>query len=400
MMIIIKIFKGIFKVIKWTFFIIVGLLIVSALYNLTLPKKSKTVEYLSAKEKAFIAEEMNLQQKIGNDVWSHWGDTLIPVMVYNEKYAFLIGYPDPPTGWFKIPNFEALGSEWEVVNTDDFEGAIYYRQSLPNPAITPENFTVKVGDRWVSTIQTKEYTEIAFYNGFREELPPVFNIIFPYKIFWYLLMGSADVYIGGMAHESFHSFQGVNVPDLLVEAERVAYLEKEYPWHEPENSEGWPKEIDLLLKAYYSESNVTSLTLIAQFLESRKERRLKSNLSDEFSQYEQKREWLEGLAKYAELTIGLKASQSENYQNVKEIDSVSEFKNYETYAKYYKQQINEVKRAAVRPSENRFYYSGMLQAVMLDRLLPEWKKEAFSKEVYLENILEMSVDMYSNYKLE
>ena len=213
-------------------------------------------------------------------------------------------------------------------------------------------------------------------------------------------MGSADVYIGGMAHESFHSFQGVNVPDLLVEAERVAYLEKEYPWHEPENSEGWLKEIDLLLKAYYSESNVTSLTLIAQFLESRKERRLKSNLSDEFIQYEQKREWLEGLAKYAELTIGLKASQSENYQNVKEIDSVSEFKNYETYAKYYKQQINEVKRAAVRPSENRFYYSGMLQAVMLDRLLPEWKKEAFSKEVYLENILEMSVDMYSNYKLE
>ena len=400
MMIIKKIFRGIFKVIKWTFFIIVGLLIVSTLYNLTLPKKSKTVEYLSAKEKAFIAEEMNLQQKIGNDVWPHWGDTLIPVMVYNEKYAFLIGYPDPPAGWFKIPNFELLGTEWEVVNSDDFEGSRYYRQSLPNPAITPENFTVKVGDRWVSTIETKEYAEIAFYNGFREELPPVLNAIFPYKIFWNILMRSADIYIGGMTHESFHSFQGAKVPDLLVEAERVAHLEKDYPWHEIKNAEGWEKEIDLLTKAYYSENKAVSLDFVSQFLKSRKERRQKANLSVEIIQYEQKREWLEGLAKYAELTIGLKAWQDENYRNVKAIDPVREFKNYKTYAEFYKQQIDEVKRAAVRPSENRFYYSGMLQAVMLDRLLPEWKKEAFSKEVYLENLLEMSVNLYSNYKLE
>ncbi|MFA6701463.1 MAG: hypothetical protein WCR12_02750 [Dysgonamonadaceae bacterium] len=395
-----KIFSGIFKVIKWAIFIIVGLLIVSALYNLTLPKKSKTIEILSAKEKSFIAEEMNLQQKIGNEVWPNWGDTLIPVMVYNEKYAFLIGYPNPPVGWFKIPNYEALGTEWEMVNSDDFAGATYYRQPLPNPAITPENFTVKVGDRWVSTIETKEYAEIAFYKGFREELPPVLNAIFPYKIFWNLFMGSAEKYIGGMAHESFHSFQGAKVPDLLVEAERVAHLEKDYPWHEPKNADGWEKEIDLLMKAYYSENNATSLEFVDQFLESRKVRRQKSNLSVEFIQYEQKREWLEGLAKYAELTIGLKAWQDENYRNIKEIDSVREFKNYKTYTDFYKQQIDEVKRAAVRPSENRFYYSGMLQAVMLDRLLPEWKKEAFKKEVYLEYLLEMSVNIYSNYKLE
>jgi len=59
-----KILRILLKTIKWTFLIIVGLAIVSAFYNLSLPKQSKTVEYLSVKEKSFIAEEMNLHQKI------------------------------------------------------------------------------------------------------------------------------------------------------------------------------------------------------------------------------------------------------------------------------------------------------------------------------------------------
>jgi len=47
-----------------------------------------------------------------------------------------------------------------------------------------------------------------------------------------------------------------------------------------------------------------------------------------------------------------------------------------------------VKRIGNSPAEPRFYYTGMLQAVMLDRLLPEWKKDAFKEGVYLENLLE------------
>ena len=30
----------------------------------------------------------------------------IPVMVYDAEYAFLVGYPDPPPGWFKMPHRE------------------------------------------------------------------------------------------------------------------------------------------------------------------------------------------------------------------------------------------------------------------------------------------------------
>ncbi len=388
-----KILRILLKTIKWTLFIIVGLAIASALYNLTLPKKSKTIEYLSAQEKSF-AEEMNLQQKMGNEVWPGWGDLQIPVIVYNEKYAFLIGYPDPPVGWYKMPGEKFRGTEWEVVKTDNFSGKPYYRQLLPNPDITPENFTVKVGEHWVVTMQTNEYAAIAFYEGFHNQLPPVINAIFPYRIFWKILMGTAETHSVLMAHEAFHAFQGTEVPQRLAEASWVGHLSSVYPWHVTANSEGWIEEMNLLMEAHKSESNDAARQLVVQFLDKRMQRREKAKLADSTIQYEQKREWLEGLALYAELTIGMKASESQNYEPVKEIETVSGFKNYKTFANFYNRQIEEVKRAAIRPEENRFYSTGMLQAVMLDRLMPTWKNEAFNKDVYLDDMLKKAVDNY------
>ena len=56
----IKIIQIISKAIIWTVLFIVVLAIVSTLYNLTLPKESKTVTYLAPDEKVYIAEMINL----------------------------------------------------------------------------------------------------------------------------------------------------------------------------------------------------------------------------------------------------------------------------------------------------------------------------------------------------
>ena len=61
-----------------------------------------------------------------------------------------------------MPQEEHRGSEWEVIKTDDFFGTPYYRQLLTNPDLTPENFTAKVGECWVVTMQTKEYAAVSF----------------------------------------------------------------------------------------------------------------------------------------------------------------------------------------------------------------------------------------------
>lgn len=386
-----KIFQVILKTIKWTFLVIVILVIISAAYNLTLPEHSEIVEHLSENEKAYIAEAMNLQKKMGSEVWPGWGELNIPAIVYNEEYAFLIGYSNPPAGWYKMPIEEFRGSRWEIIETDDFYGKTYYRQALPNPDITPENFTVKVGDRWVTTMQTKEYAAVAFYKGFREELPPVLNAIFPYKLFWKLLMGHAENYICGMAHEAFHAFQGTKVPNRLSDSEQISRLSADYPWNEPANAIGWIEETNLLLEAYNTTTTEDTKKLVAQFLDKRRERRINANLPVEMIHYEQKREWLEGLAKYAELQIGLLAEKRQDYFPIDEVKKISGFKNYKTRSNYFSRQIGEIIRAANRSGESRFYYGGMLQAIILDRLLPEWKTEAFNNEVYLDDLLQKSI---------
>ena len=388
-----SIFRLVLKALKWGLLSFVVLAIVSALYNLTLPTESKVKDVLTQNEKAYISEAMNLQQKMGNEVWPGWGNLQIPVITHNEKYAFLIGYPNPPAGWMKMPKEELRGSEWEIVKNDSIGGASYYRQLLPNPDITPECFTVKVGDRWVASMQTKEYAAVTFYKNLRNELPPVLNAIFPYGIFWQLLMGSTENYIAGLEHEAFHGFQGTVVSQRLAEAESAPFS-KDYPWEKSGN--GWNEEINLLMEAYHTDSNEAASKLVAQFLAKRGERRGKSNLSDEMIRYEQKREWLEGLAKYAELKIGVMASENQSYKHVNEIETVQGFKNYKTSASHFKQQIGDVKGIGNRPTDTRFYYTGMLQAVMLDRLMPEWRKEAFTEGVYIENLLEKAAKNYLN----
>ena len=41
--------------------------------------------------------------------------------------------------------------------------------------------------------------------------------------------------------------------------------------------------------------------------------------------------------------------------------------------------------------DGRFYYSGMAQAFLLDRLLPGWKLRAFTEGAWLDTMLEEAV---------
>ncbi|NKQ36994.1 MAG: hypothetical protein HF973_15450 [Chloroflexi bacterium] len=48
-------------------------------------------------------------------------------------------------------------------------------------------------------------------------------------------------------------------------------------------------------------------------------------------------------------------------------------------------------RMADDVGDGRFYYSGMAQAALLDRLLPDWKEQALTDGVFLEDLLETAV---------
>jgi hypothetical protein len=363
---------------------------ISALSNLRLPTRSQVTDRLSTVEKARLAETIHLRQALGEEVWQGWGRQDIPIIVYNEEYAFLVDYPNPPAGWVKMPQQLARGGPWEVA-PDTFEGQTYYRQRLSSQGITPESFTVLVGQRWVGTMQTKEYMEVAFYHDFRAEIPSPLRPIFPYRVIWQLLMGDTDTYIGGLEHETFHALQASAAPSRLAAAEFANQSESGYPWDNAASGEAWGQELDLLVRAVRSQTDEAAMDLVRQFLAQRDTRRASIGLSPVLVDYERQREWLEGLAKYAELSIERAAATTPGYIPLPALAADPEFKRYTTREQFWSQQIDEVRRTASRADETRFYYGGMAQAVLLDRLMPGWKERAFDQGVFLEDLLRQAV---------
>lgn len=386
--------KAAHRVLKFTAWFGTALLLVlvaSGLYNSTLPDSSAVTGQLTSDQKFYIAEYMNLQDQLMRELWPGYSNAF-PVIVYNEEYAFLVGLMDPEPGWTKMPSNESRGTHWEKADGDLFMGEPYYRQLLPNPDITPENFTVRVGEAWVSTLQTREYAEVSFYNGFKQELPPVINWVFPYRLFWNLIMGDAENYVTALIHEGFHAWQATVAFDKFSMSETIAGMSGDYPWGRPENKKGWETETDFLIKAYEASGLEEQIELAKAFINARDERREQAELDRAFMEYEMRREWMEGLAKYTELKIGVLAADSDSYSPVEGADLVSDFDMYQNQKSYLANQVSEVSRASARDGESRFYYGGMMQALVLDTISPEWRNDIMTDGVYLESLIRQATE--------
>jgi hypothetical protein len=384
---------------KWLLIGILGLfslcvVAVAGLFltNLSLPDQSSVVERLTDLDKARLEEATHLRESLGNEIWPGWGEMDLPYILYNEKYAFLVGHPDPADGWVMEPNKERRGGAWEPVPGDEFAGSPYYRQILPDPAKTPENFTVRVGEGWAATLQTKEYSFIRFVEGFGGELPPVVRDVFPYRVVWRPLGGDSEAYIAGLVHEAFHSYQGMVAYDHFAEAEEVAAVENRYPWEDEALKEAWRKELDILAGAAGVNSRAEAVDLAGRFLEQRNMRRAMPGMEAEWADYERQREWLEGLAKYAELSITRLAATDSGYAAIPAIEEDPEFHDYASRGRFWKQQFQELKRMSNREGEIRLYYTGMAQATLLDWIMPDWRSQAMKPDSYLEDILRAAIN--------
>jgi hypothetical protein len=282
--------------------------------------------------------------------------------MYNEEYAFLMDYKAPPDGWRKVPQGDQRGTKWEGVPDDTFQGQPYYRQHLPADGPTPQNFTVWVGDRYVTSMMTAEWSKITLANMFRDMMPGLLKDVFPYSIATNLTMGGDDQYLALLSHESAHSYQGMKAPDKLAQSELgFSDYMKRYPWDDP----AWQAELDTL-------------------------HRMAASIPQELVNFERSREWEEGLGKYAELSIYRLAATTPGYQPAPEYANLPEYQGYRGFQRFWDNQINQISLS--RSNEDiRFYYSGFAQAVLLDRLMPGWKSRLFESNVWLEDLLAEAV---------
>ncbi len=365
------------------------LLGISAISNLLLPSRAVNTEILTNLDKARLAEAYHLRQTLGESVWPGFGDANIPIIIYNKQYAFLVGIENPESGWTKVPVNEQRGSPWELVTGDTFEGVPYYRQSLTNHNVTPEAFTVLVGNQWVASITTRDWTEIGLVEPILEDFPAWLHPILPYKLFIRLMLGDSDRYISLIQHESFHAFEGETAYALLEAAENANhnYGEK-YPWDSSELQEDWKTEIDFLVKAVRAFSKEETVELVRQFLAQREQRRSDNSLSAGMVDYERLRELEEGLAKYVQIRSLLQAAASPEYIPITEMELDGDFNDYSTAEKFLKLEISNTQTGS---EDSRLYYTGMGQALLLDRLMPDWKERVFQEGITLEGLLDDAI---------
>jgi hypothetical protein len=367
-----------------------------AISNLGLPDASLIIERLDDAEKARLAETFHLRESLGELIWPGWGEADIPIVVFNEAYVFLVGAQNPPDGWVKVPNGPKRGGPWELVSGDNFYGQPYYRQPLPAPEITPEAFTVRIGDQWAASLQTKEWMEIALRETIKRDLPGFLQAIVPYRLVVPLLLRGSDGYIAGLLHESFHAFQGLQAPDHLSQAEDTAATQSgAYPYEDEAFQEAWQIELDLLADALEADTRGDSARLAAEFLSARDARRTSSRLSGGLVDFERQREWLEGTARFVELAVWREGA-AVGYRPWVDATHLSDFKSYAAYKTRWSNEVDQTRRMARSSGDGRFYYSGMAQAELLERLMPDWKEFVVPGGAYLEDLLASALEHGEN----
>lgn len=363
--------------------------------NHALPAASPVIERLSAADQSRLAEAFHLRQSLGDSVWPGFGSADIPLLAFNERYAFLVGLPDPAAGWRSVPQGEQFGVAWQPVPDETFLGQVYYRQELDTSLDTTQNYAVQIGERYAASFTTGDYAPIGLANEIRSELSPVLVDLLPLRQYTRLLLRGVDGYLSLAAHESYHAFTGMLAPQKLAQAERASRLVTSYPWAEQPLIAAWREELDLLSLsaevAWGETSDAEVLDLARRFLAQRAARRLNLGLSRELIAYEQQREWAEGLARYVELAVWRQAYLDKEYQPLPEVLPLADFNAYQGFPQRFAQELDQIPRMASAEGDGRFYYSGFAQAALLDRLLPGWKERAMQEGVWLDDLLKEAI---------
>lgn len=340
--------------------------IISYITNQNLPGGPSQHEQLEALDKARLVEAEQLRDQLGDQIWPGWGQAEIPLLLWHAESSFLVAINQTPAGWVEVKN-------------DDFMGQPYYRQ----PTEDPQNFAVQVDGTLVASMAAKYETDLFMREAFQQMLPDWLEPFFPFR----LLILNSELQISGLLHETFHVFQARQAPEKFAAAEAVYPLEDRYWEIDPRMQSDWETEIELLIEAIQTPNQADAATLAQQFLAQRQARREAVDLEAQLVNFERQQEWLEGLAKYIELASWQAAAERDDYQPRPEMAADPDFKGYESYDRRWNQELSQAKRQAGEQSVVRFYYTGLLQACLLDRLLPDWKTRAFEMDLALEDLL-------------
>lgn len=313
------------------------------------PQAPAAIEELSAADVLRLSEVRRLLAASSQSVWPGW-QTVPPLLIHAGEHDYLIGHPAPPSNFTRLPNAQ-------------LDGQPVYRASgrqVPVPAAT----AWLVGDTWSIAVPTL----IDFQRAIDAQLGP-----------GVVTLDEAS-YVRTLSHEAFHTYQLTQVggPDRLPtfgatldEAEALKRLGA------PAELDRYAAEGQTLLDALTAATNDEAKQAAAHFGQLRQQRRA---AMPDIAGIERTLEWVEGLARYAEIRLmqhaGANATSSSpiTYQPPDRV-----------WQDFTAQLANPA--AISTGPRDRYAAFGAAQAWLLDRLLPDWKTRALPGNIALEELL-------------
>jgi len=321
---------------RWLHLIWIALIVLSG--SMAVYAQSDT---LSPSEMAQATEARHLLTTYAGEVWVGWGDAVPPMLLRKGNYDYWIGSPEPAAPFVVMPDIM-------------IDGERVYRaegHQVPVPAAT----SWQVGDQWVVAIPVRDEFQAAIDQAVGEGA---------------IVLDDA-AYVRSIVHESFHAYHLATfggfeqMPDFTQAADDT-WLDRLTDAERTALDEALLAEGRALAEALEPDATDSEIrSAIDEFLRLRTERR--AALPDEAATFERGTEWIEGAARYADISLMQQAGPTEIWEQFREA----------------------VADLSLVPGgyRDRFYELGAAQMFVLDRLLPGWQTRLWDDGMAVEDLL-------------
>lgn len=320
--------------------ILIGLIINNRIITWKYSKLPTDGTTLRSDELGKISQIYSYLNKTGEEIFPALKENDIDLIIFNDKYEFLVSNQDE-------------SSSWDYIEKNDIINKRIYRRSSNNP----QAFAVYLGNRWVGSMSTM--------NTYHKRIAKEIGLIFPPQF----ISIDGSEYIGAVIHEMTHAIQGRYNHERVLKSKSLHSINSRY-YNDNKFNELITIEGFYLEQAIKASDREIAQENAVKFLETRSKRRSECKMSKKEINNEMDFEWLEGLARFAEY----KAST----------DSKS----------LVRRNMDKIEQKAQLRNDDRYYTLGMAQALLLDKLQIDWKDRIFDKDFSLEDFIKISIDFY------
>jgi hypothetical protein len=299
------------------------------------PLFAQTPKPIPTDDATRIAEFYRLADQIQDKLWPGWSKVPAPLLLVTADTEYLTHFPDPPK------DFQKLNDDLFARSRQFSPDLLATFPAFGPPAVIvigePAATSAKTSTPWLMTVMHEHFHQLQYsQSGYYQAVEDL-----------------------GLGRGDKTGMWMLNYP---------------FPYEEPEIAESWAHLRDTLLAALAEVDQQKFDPLAKAYLKERKLFMAQFLPGDR--KYFSFQLWQEGVARYVQIKS---AEAAADYQPSAAFAALPDYAPFGTYALTVRSHtFNELKNVDLAQSKREAFYSfGAAEALLLDRINPQWKSEYF-----------------------